>query len=224
MPTVTSYTKDKVDDLLDVIRFLPNHAVTADYTLVLSDAGKVIEVNSSSKKVVTIPGLVDVAYETGTTIYVIQKGAGLVEIDPGVSVTVRSKNGSLLSSGQTSVIRLYKVGPNEWYADGDLAELLVCNRQTGDYTLAISDINKCVEMNKATGNTLTVPTDASVPFPIGTVIFVTQYGAGTTSIAASGGVDLRSLGGNLNSSGQYSSIKLHKIDTNEWYVSGDLSA
>lgn len=224
MPTVTSYTKDKIDDLIDEIKFLSSHAVTADYSLVLTDAGKLVEVNSSSKKTVTVPALADVAYSNGTVIYITQRGTGPVVIEPGVSVTIRSLGNSLVTSGKYAVVKLYKLGPNEWYASGDLVPVLECNRQTDDYTLALSDVNKCVEMNKATGNTLTIPDNATVPFPIGTVIYVSQYGAGTTAIAAAVGVDARSLGGNLNSAGQYSSIKLHKIGTDEWYVSGDLVA
>lgn len=38
-------------------------------------------------------------------------------------------------------------------------------------------------MNNAAANTLTIPANALVAYPIGTQILVTQMGAGTTSIA-----------------------------------------
>ena len=110
------------------------------------------------------------------------------------------------------------------YVD-DLEEelkLLICNRQTDDYTLVLADAQKCIEMDCADADTLTVPNNTSVAFPIGTVIYVVQRGAGAIDIAPGGSVTLRSLDGNLTIAGQYGMAKLHKIDTNEWYLTGDL--
>jgi len=45
-------------------------------------------------------------------------------------------------------------------------------------------------MNNAAANTITIPTNASVAFPIGTTILITQLGAGATTIAAGAGVTL----------------------------------
>jgi hypothetical protein len=98
------------------------------------------------------------------------------------------------------------------------------NRQTDSYTLVSGDLNKVIEMNKATANNLTVPLNASVAFPVGTVIEVMQYGAGQTTIVAAGGVTLRSSGAKLKLTAQYSSASLRKIGTDEWHVAGELSA
>ena len=64
------------------------------------------------------------------------------------------------------------------------------NAQTGTtYTLAIGDEFLIgVTMNNAASNTITIPTNATVAFPIGTTILITQLGAGATTIAAAGGV------------------------------------
>ncbi|HNP06576.1 MAG TPA: hypothetical protein PKN99_03065 [Cyclobacteriaceae bacterium] len=97
------------------------------------------------------------------------------------------------------------------------------NRQTDDYTLALTDKFKVVETNKATANTVTVPPNSSVAFPIGSYVFVAQYGAGQTTIAAGSGVTLRYSAG-LKITAQYDQIGLMKVGTNEWYVSGNLSA
>jgi len=43
-------------------------------------------------------------------------------------------------------------------------------------------------MNNAAANTITIPTNATVAFPIGTIILITQLGAGATTIAAAAGV------------------------------------
>jgi hypothetical protein len=78
-------------------------------------------------------------------------------------------------------------------------------------------------MNKATANNLTVPANSSVAFEVGTTIEVFQYGAGQTTIVAGGGVTLRSSGGKLKLTAQYSSATLRKIATDEWAVAGELS-
>jgi len=98
------------------------------------------------------------------------------------------------------------------------------NRRTASYTLVLTDQNKVVEMNVATANNLTVPTNASVAFPIGTEIAITQYGAGKTTVVASSGVTIRSAGALLSISAQYAMATLLKVGNNEWYLVGSLIA
>jgi len=75
-------------------------------------------------------------------------------------------------------------------ADNALQARGAVNAQTGTtYTLVIGDEYLLgVTMNNAAANTITIPTNASVAFPIGTTILITQLGAGATTIAAAGGV------------------------------------
>jgi hypothetical protein len=97
------------------------------------------------------------------------------------------------------------------------------NSQGGSYTLASTDADKLIEMNSAAPNTLTVPTNASVPIAVGTQFMVVQQNTGPTNIAAAGGVTLNSAGGLLNLASQYSSATLVKRAVDEWYVFGDLA-
>lgn len=98
------------------------------------------------------------------------------------------------------------------------------NTQNNQYTLVLSDANKVVEMNISSGsNNLIVPTNASVPFPSGTIITLSQYGAGQVNIIGDTGVTLRSSGGKNKTAAQYSVATLYKRDTNEWYLYGDLT-
>lgn len=101
--------------------------------------------------------------------------------------------------------------------------VVTANRQTGDYTLVLVDAGKVVEMNKATANNLTVPLNSSVAFEVGTVVELFQYGAGQTTVVATGGVTIRSSGGKLKLTGQYSGASLRKIATDEWSLVGDIS-
>jgi hypothetical protein len=108
--------------------------------------------------------------------------------------------------------------------DGKAPAALTANRQTASYTLVLSDATKLVEMNVASANNLTVPPNSSVAFATGTQILIAQYGAGQTTIVAGSGVTVRSSGGKLKLSGQYSGGTLLKIATNEWYLFGDIAS
>lgn len=93
------------------------------------------------------------------------------------------------------------------------------NAQSASYTLALADAaSTTVTLNNASANNLTVPTNASVAIPVGSVIYVSQVGAGATTIVAAGGVTLDALNGNLVLAGVYGLARLQKIATNEWLV------
>lgn len=98
------------------------------------------------------------------------------------------------------------------------------NTLTASYSLLLADAGEIIEMNVASANTLTVPLNSSQAFPIGTSIDIIQYGAGQTTIVATGGVTIRSNGNKLKLTGQYSAATLYKRGTDEWVVMGDLSA
>lgn len=104
-------------------------------------------------------------------------------------------------------------------------EELNTNAQVGTtYTLALTDDGKVVEMNNASANTLTVPPNSSVAFPVGAQILVLQTGAGQTTLAAGAGVTVNSKDGNLKLSAQWCAATLIKRATDVWVVVGDLSA
>ena len=102
------------------------------------------------------------------------------------------------------------------------SSVIPINTQTASYTLALSDAGGCVEMNVAGANNLTIPTNASVAFPIGTIIMLRQEGAGATTIVAAGGVTLHSPR-TLVFAAQYATASLHKRATNDWRADGDLT-
>lgn len=86
--------------------------------------------------------------------------------------------------------------------------------ETASYTLQLIDAGDTVRMNVGSANDLTVPTNASVPFRIGTTIIVRQIGTGATTIVASGGVTINAT--SLVIGTQYLSVALVKVGTNEW--------
>lgn len=98
------------------------------------------------------------------------------------------------------------------------------NTQTGTaYTLVAGDRGKVVIMNNASANTLTIPSNASVEFPVGTVIGVLQDGAGQTSIAIDTDT-LSSYGTKRKMRVQYSFAILLKVTSTRWVLSGDIAS
>lgn len=106
------------------------------------------------------------------------------------------------------------------YADRD--SQLQYNAQTGTtYTLVLADgtpgsATAGVSMSNAASNTLTVPTNASVAFPVGWTIPILNLGVGATTIAAAGGVTINAPGGLLTIGTTNGSGVLNKTATNTW--------
>ena len=100
---------------------------------------------------------------------------------------------------------------------------IIINKKSASYVLELSDSNKLIEMEISVANTLTIPTNLSVPFPNGTQILISQLGTGQVTITPSIGVTIRSSGGKTKTVAQYSIATLIKRTTNEWYLAGDLT-
>jgi len=100
---------------------------------------------------------------------------------------------------------------------------IVINTPVANYTLVLADNTKLINMNVAGANTLTIPLNATVAFPIGANIMVSQLGAGQVTITPIGGVTLNSAGGKLKTNVQFSTATLIKTGTDVWLVSGDLA-
>lgn len=103
------------------------------------------------------------------------------------------------------------------------ATLIPLTPKAASFTLALTDAGTLVYSNAAGAVVGTVPTNASVAFPVGTNIPLGRYGAGTFTIAAAGGVTIRSISGHLAIADQYGGGNLHKIAADEWWLVGDLA-
>jgi len=90
------------------------------YTLVLGDAGKVIETTNAAAITLTVPPNSSVAFPIGTWIDIYQYGAGQITLTNGVGVTLRSADSKLKTRVQYSGITLVKRGTDEWMVFGDL--------------------------------------------------------------------------------------------------------
>ena len=107
---------------------------------------------------------------------------------------------------------------------------LAFNAQTGTtYTFVLADAdNKLVTASNAYAQTYSIPTNASVAFPIGTQLNIIQIGAGqvTVSAATPGTTTVVSTGATAASPkcrAHYSAMTLIKRDTDSWYAVGDIA-
>jgi hypothetical protein len=107
---------------------------------------------------------------------------------------------------------------------------ITLNAQTGTtYTFVLADNrNKIVTGDNASPITFSIPTNASVAFPIGSVINVVQIGVGQITINAvtSGTTTIASTGATSTAPklrARYSAAACVKVATDVWYVIGDLA-
>lgn len=94
---------------------------TASYTLVLSDADKLVEMNVGSANNLNVPLNSSVAFSVGTQILLAQYGAGQTTVVATSGVTIRSNGGKLKLNVQYSGATLIKIATDEWYLFGDIA-------------------------------------------------------------------------------------------------------
>lgn len=101
------------------------------------------------------------------------------------------------------------------------------NDQTGtSYTPVLTDqYQVLITRSNASASTLTIPTNASVAFPVGTVITVLNKGAGAVTISGAGGVTVASAGATSASPvlNQFKSTALIQVAANNWYVVGAIA-
>jgi len=100
---------------------------------------------------------------------------------------------------------------------------IATSAQTASYTLVLADRGKLVEMNVGSANTLTVPLNSSVAYPVGTQIDILQVGSGQTTVAATAGVTVNATPG-LKIRAQWGGATLIKRAENTWVLIGDLTA
>lgn len=149
-----------------------------------------------------------------------QSKAGLAGVSPGQGAagacSTYNTSGAIGGVGAPGIVVIEEYG---------IPEYTITTDTTTAKTLALGDAQTLVEMNNASANVLSIPLDATVAFPIGTVISVTMLGAGTTSITALTDVTLNGVSaGSGDIDAQYSGVSLYKRGTDEWVVQGAIGA
>jgi len=146
-----------------------------------------------------------------------RSGAGSPETSVAAPIGATYKD----TTNGTNYIKTVGTGNTGWQAAGGNRAI---NAQVGtSYTLLLADQGKVVTLNNGSEITLNIPTNTTAAFPVGTEIDIIQLGIGQVVVTPAGTVTVNSTPG-LKISARYGRAKLLKIATNEWVLSGDLSA
>jgi hypothetical protein len=192
----------------------------------------------------------DVSAVTSGTGITVTNGTGpipSVAIDTTVTAdltttqTLTNKTVNLTSNTLTGTIAQF----NTALSDADFATLagtetltnktltdpkvnLAFDAETASYTAVLANNGQVVTMDNASANTFSIPTNASVAFPIGTQLNILQIGAGQTTIQAvtAGTTTILSVGATAAAPKirvRYGMATAIKAATDTWYVVGDLA-
>jgi hypothetical protein len=114
-------------------------------------------------------------------------------------------------------------------ADMNFLPAYTLNAQTGTtYTVTTNDqYSKLITQSNASASTISIPTNATTAFPIGTVLNIINIGAGICTINAvtSGTTTVLSAGAVTAAPtlAQYKAASCVKTDTDTWYVIGGVA-
>lgn len=109
---------ETISDFTPAKSVVPPNERTSNYTLVLGDAGKVVEMDTIAASTVTVPAAA--GFAIGTTIEIERVGDATCTITPASGVTVGSLSAGLSIKGPGGIARLRYKGDDVWHASGDL--------------------------------------------------------------------------------------------------------
>ena len=143
-----------------------------------------------------------------------------VQGDVADNATAIADNATAIADNATAIAdNVTAIGANATAIDGKAPLLLVENVQTGDYTLELSDVAKVVAVDSSSAQTVTVPGEASVDFPVGSVVNVYRAGSGGVDLVGASGVTVRNVG---SISDQFGEVSLRKRGSDEWVLVGQV--
>lgn len=129
-------------------------------------------------------------------------------------------NGIVIFLRSTNQIQYYHSGA--WRPYNDTTSI---DSKTSSFTLSASDVGKTIFVDSTSTATVTIPTNASVPFLIGTQFAFVQDNTGQIQFAgADGTIVINSKSSAKKTSVRYSPATLIKKAENTWYLFGDIVA
>jgi hypothetical protein len=124
------------------------------------------------------------------------------------------------TSGTTSSARVSSTGltfqpsTSTLSADGPVVDRRQDNGQSSSYTIALVDRNRVVAFNGSGSQTVTIPNESSVDFPIGSVVYIARVGSGSLTLAGADGVTVSKTG----NFGLNEEIAVRNRASNNWIV------
>jgi hypothetical protein len=97
---------------------------------------------------------------------------------------------------------------------GTITSLRQENVKTANHTLALADRDRVVAFNGTSSQTVTLPQDSEVAFPIGSVVYIARVNTGSLALAAGTGASANKTG----SFGTNEELYVRKRAANTWFV------
>lgn len=182
-------------------------------TIASFDASK----NIVSLSTATYPSLTELTYVKGVTSN-IQTQLNTKLSDIGGLITAGS---GVTRTGSGTAASPYVIS-----ADVGAGTSIAAKNVMQTYTPVLSDAGKFVTfLNDDTNGdyTFSIPTEASVNYPIGTVINLTRNCTNSVTVVGASGVTLVSADNKTKLRTQYSTATVRKIGNNTWQLYGDIS-
>jgi len=203
-----------------------------NYVLTYDDASGTLVLEATG-----VAGLADVVDDTTPQLggsldvngnKIVSAANGDIDIEPNGTGNILLGNLTIdgdqtVGAGQDNYVLTYDNGTGLVTLETTAAIPLVINTQTGTtYAPVLGDAEAMITMNNASANTVTIPANASVAYPVGTTLNFTQLGAGATTIAIT--TDTLSVNAALTAvlNGQYASATAVKLTSTTWVLIGNL--
>lgn len=98
------------------------------------------------------------------------------------------------------------------------------NDGAADRILALTDVGKTVLRSRATAQTVTLPQDSAVAFPVGSTVAIIAQGAGALTMQAGAGATMEKKAATSAVVIAKGRVICTKVAANTWNVAGDLTA
>jgi hypothetical protein len=123
------------------------------------------------------------------------------------------------TNGGTDINQVQIYNGTSWVGMLDTTTL---STKSTDYTLTLGDAGKTLVIDSTIDRTVTIPTNASVPFAVGQRLDIIRMNTGNVTIG--GTPTILSKNSNKKIAARYSGATLIKTDTDTWVLIGDLTA
>jgi hypothetical protein len=134
---------------------------------------------------------------------------------------VAGDGGAAANTGTGDTARAAYIKINDNFT---LLETLPINAQVGTtYGPLLTDANSMITMDNAAANTITIPANGSIAFPVGTRLHFMQLGAGITTIAITGDTLNGPVVAPFTIREQFVPVTALKQTTTTWLLYGNLT-
>lgn len=112
---------DSLTAIVQIVDKTDNYTLqfSGTYTSTTNDLGKIITVTAATAKVITVPTNAVAPFPIGSTITIIQGGAGEVSFS-GSGITFKSESSWVKIGAQESAVQLIKIATDTWRIVGRL--------------------------------------------------------------------------------------------------------